>query len=210
MSLRVDFQPARPVWAVIGAHGCVLLAGGLCLAMPFFPDQALFTIYAREITHGAVLYRDLFDIKQPGIYGFYTLGGWLFGFNEVGIHLFELIYWIVFSSVVSRILRPYFQTWWGPTLIPVSTVAVYYGWADLSDLTQIEILVGFPLLLAWCLVDRADPRTSRAVTAYATAGLFAAAIVLLKYLYLPIALALLAYVIRRDHRRGIPPARIRR
>jgi hypothetical protein len=209
----VQAQPASsatPAWAAIGAHGCVLLAGGLCLAMPFFPDQALFTIYAQEIARGTVLYRDLFDIKQPGIYGFYALAGWLFGFNEIGIHLFELLYWIVFSILVSRVFRPYFLTSWGSALIPVFTVGVYYLWAGLPDLTQIEILVAFPLLLLWRVLDGADTRSSEAIVAYATAGLLAAVVVLLKYLYLIVALALLIVIVRRECRRGVPPARIHR
>ena len=37
----------------------VAVAGGLCLALPFWGDQALFTIYGRELTRGAVLYRDV-------------------------------------------------------------------------------------------------------------------------------------------------------
>src|SRR4029453_3997297 len=92
------------------ALGLVVLAGGLCLAMPFWGDQALFTVYARQLTQGAVLYRDIFDVKQPGIFLFYIMGGSLFGFTEIGIHLFELIYWLGFSVFALITLRPYFST----------------------------------------------------------------------------------------------------
>jgi len=78
--------------------------------MPFGSDQALFTLYGRQLAHGAVLYRDLFDMKQPGIFLFYTSAEVLFGFTEVGIHLFELAYWFAFSLFALVAVRPYFTT----------------------------------------------------------------------------------------------------
>ncbi len=192
------------------ALALVVLAGGLCLAMPFFGDQALFAVYGRQLTHGAVLYRDVFDVKQPGIFVFYAFGGLLFGFTEVGIHLFELAYWLAFSVFALVALRPYFTTRWGAPLVPVFTVVVYYLYAGLLDLTQIEILVAFPILLAWWLIDQAQPGTRRGLKRYAAAGLAAAAVILLKHLYILIILGFLAYTVVRSRRRGIPTADIRR
>jgi hypothetical protein len=74
--------------------------------MPFWADQGLFTLYGRELTHRAVLYRDVFDVKQPGIFVFYAIGGRLFGLTEVGIHLFELAYWLAISVFALVALRP--------------------------------------------------------------------------------------------------------
>jgi hypothetical protein len=178
--------------------------------MPFWGDQALFTLYGRQLTQGAVLYRDIFDVKQPGIFIFYALGGSLFGFSEVGIHLFELAYWLAFSVFALVALRPYFTTRWGPPLVPVFTVVVYYLYAAVLDLTQIEILVAFPLLVAWWLIDQAVPGTSRGLKRYAGAGLAAAAVVLLKHLYLLIILAFLAHAVRRARRSGVPSGDIGR
>jgi hypothetical protein len=202
--------PATPLWLDALALGLVILAGGCFLAMPFWGDQALFTLYARELTRGAVLYRDVLDIKQPGVFIFYAVGGWLFGFTEVGIHLFELAYWVAFSVFALVALRPYFTTRWGPPLVPVFTVVVYYLYAGLLDPTQIEILVAFPLLVAWWLIDQAVPGTSRGLKRYAGAGLATAAVVLLKYLYLLIILSFLVYAVLRSRRSGIPIADIRR
>jgi hypothetical protein len=187
----------------------VALLGGLCLAMPFFGDQALFTVYARQLTQGAVLYRDVFDVKQPGLFIFYALGGLLFGFTEVGIHLFELIYWLAFSAFALVALRPYFTTRWGALLVPLFTVGVYYLYAGLLDLTQIEILVAFPIFVAWWLIDQEGPETGSGLRRYAGAGLLAAAVVLLKHLYILIILAFLGYAVLRSRRRGIPIADLR-
>jgi hypothetical protein len=207
---RQTQHEAKPLWWNALALGLVVLAGGLCLAMPFGSDQALFTLYGRQLAHGAVLYRDLFDIKQPGIFLFYTSGGVLFGFTEVGIHLFELAYWFAFSLFALVALRPYFTTRWGAPLVPVFTVVSYYLYGELPDLTQIEILVAFPILVAWWLIDQAHPGTRTGVRRYAAAGLAAAAVVLLKHLYILIILAFLWYAVRRSWRRGIPIADIRR
>ena len=198
------------IWWNFLALSLVVLAGGLCLPMPFWADQALFTIFARELTRGAVLYRDLFDIKQPGIYVFYAFGGLLFGFNEVGIRLFELVYWLAFSVFALATLSPYFTTRWGAALVPVFTVVVYYLYAGLLDLTQVEILVAFPLLVAWFLIDQGDPGSRTGLTRYAAAGLAAAAVVLLKHLYLLIILAFLGYACLRTVRRGLPIAHVKR
>jgi hypothetical protein len=186
----------------------VVLAGSLCLAMPFWGDQALFTVYGRQLSQGAVLYQDVFDVKQPGIFWFYSLGGSLFGFTEVGIHLFELTYWLAFSAFSIVALRPYFTTRWGAALVPVFTVVVYYLYAGLLDLTQIEILVAFPLLLAWWLIDQAEPGTRKGIRRYAAAGLAAAAVVL--HLYVLIVVAFLVFTVLRSRREGIPSRDIRR
>ena len=191
------------------AMASVVLAAGLSLALPFWGDQALFTVYARQIAQGAVLYRDIFDVKQPGIFLFYLLGGSLFGYTEIGIHLFELLYWLAFSAFAMVALRPYFPSRWAAPLVPVFSVGVYYLAAGLLDLTQIEILVGFPLLLAWWLLDLADPRTARGHKRYAAAGLAAAAVVLLKHLYLLIVLAFVAQAAVRSWRRDASIADIR-
>jgi hypothetical protein len=113
---ELTVRPARsPRWLTALALTLVAVAGGLCLALPFWGDQALFTIYARELSRGAVLYRDVFDVKQPGIFVFYAIGGSLFGFTEVGIHLFELIYWLAFSVFALKSALALLRRTLGPT-----------------------------------------------------------------------------------------------
>ena len=178
--------------------------------MPFWGDQALFAVYARELTRGAVLYRDLFDLKPPGIFLFYAAGGLLFGFTEVGIHLFELLYWLAFSAFAIVALRPYFRTDWAAPLVPVFTVVVHYLRADTLDLTQVETLVAFPMLVTWWLTDQAQPGTRQGVTRYAAAGLATAAVIILKHLYLLIILAFLAYALLRARWQGVAAADFQR
>jgi hypothetical protein len=185
------------------ALALLMVAGSLCLALPFWGDQALFAVYGRELARGAVLYRDVFDVKQPGIFVFYAIAGSLFGFTEVGIHVFELLYWMVFSLFAVSALRAYFTTRWASSLVPVFTVVVYYCYAGLLDLTQVEILVAFPVLAAWWLIDGARLRDRRGVLRYAGAGLAAAAVVLFKHLYVLIVFGFLVYAVLRARRHGV-------
>ena len=114
----------------------------------FSGDQALFLIYSKAINNGAILYKDVWDIKQPAIFVFFLLGGKLFGFNEVGIHLLELIYWLGLSLIMIFGLRRYFINPLFALLTPLFTIGIYYSVSGSLHLTQAEALVCFPLFLS--------------------------------------------------------------
>ncbi len=120
----------------------------LSLRDAFSGDQALFLIYSKAINNGAVLYKDVWDIKQPAIFVFFLIGGKLFGFNEVGIHLLELIYWLGFSLIMIFGLRNYFKNPLFAVLTPLFTIGIYYSVSGSLHLTQAEALVGFPLFMS--------------------------------------------------------------
>jgi hypothetical protein len=92
---KVTSRGIRP--ADLGVLIIVAVLGLGHLAYPFGGDQALFVIGAWDLSQGAVLYRDFWDFKQPGIFAFYSAAGRLFGFDEVGIHAFELG-WMLMSG----------------------------------------------------------------------------------------------------------------
>lgn len=168
--------------------GLTALIGLIHLPYPFGGDQALFTIYARKLNQGAVLYRDLWDVKQPGIYVFYLLAGKLFGFTEVGVHAFELVYLICFSTVLIFCCRGYFRSWWAASLVPLFTVALYYGIADSNHLTQLEPLVGFPLFLSCYWISRAAQTEERPARLLVLSGFAAGLLAVFKLVLLPIPL----------------------
>jgi hypothetical protein len=186
----------------VAVFGFVVLVGALALAVPFWGDQALFAVYGRQLNDGAVLYRDVFDLKQPGIFAFYALGGRVFGFTEVGIHLFELLYWLAFAVFAVGALREHFASRWAAALVPAFTVGVYYLYAQMIDLTQIEALVAFPILAAWWLIDRFAYPGGGQTVAYSAAGALTAAVALGKHLYLLIIVGFLAYALLRARRHG--------
>ncbi len=126
----------------------------LGLREAFSGDQALFLTFSKGIDSGAVLYRDLWDIKQPAIFVFYLIGGKLFGFSEVGIHLLELIYWLTFSVIMAFGLRKHFANPAFAALTPLLTVGIYYSVSGSLHFAQVEVLVCFPLFLVVLLAQK--------------------------------------------------------
>ena len=125
----------------------VCLIAFLSLRDGFSGDQALFLIYSKAIGNGAILYRDVWDIKQPAIFVFYLAAGKLFGFTEIGVHLLEIIYWLGFSFLLIIGLKKYFTNPLFAVLTPLFTVGIYYSVSGSLHLTQAEALVCFPMFL---------------------------------------------------------------
>ncbi len=167
--------------------GAIALLGLLHLGYPFDGDQAFFTLGAQEINQGAVLYRDFWDIKQPGIFWFYALAGRLFGLNEVGIHTAELLLLLGFS----RFLQVSLRDWLGgvAAFTPLLTVGMYYAIATPWHLTQLEAFVGAPIFLVlWLLTQAAQGKGRWQRWRFFAAGLLGGVIVLFKSLLVLILL----------------------
>lgn len=127
----------------------IFLIGLINLPLPFWGDQAFYLIGAKEMNEGLVLYHDYWDIKQPGIFFFYLAGGIIFGFNEIGIHLFELLYWLIFAGVLIHFLLRFsiFKNELITYISPLIIVGSYYSFTSSAMFTQVEALVIFPLML---------------------------------------------------------------
>ncbi|MBL8816249.1 MAG: hypothetical protein JNL58_09475 [Planctomyces sp.] len=161
----------------------IAIAGITCLPQPFDGDQALFALGAEEWTNGSVYFRDFQDLKPPGIYLFYLVGGQLFGFDEKGIHLFELLWNLVFAWTVLRISAGWFDSPGFRCAAPLATCGVYYCIADTWHLTQIEWIVGLPLLTSLALLCPLQQKSGRSYLPYIAAGILGGLIGLFKPLY---------------------------
>ncbi|QEL13732.1 hypothetical protein [Limnoglobus roseus] len=185
------------VRSAIAILSVMVLAGWPAAGTPFRGDQALFAIFARELAAGAVLYRDYWDVTNPGIYAFYTAAGACLGFTEDGIHLFEWLYWLAFVAAVSEIVRrAYGLTRW--PLAPAVLVGIGYFWpacSDPSQLTKVEGLVAFPLVVA---IWAASRRTPRAAGLAGVAGGVVLAFKLLFGVCLAVGWGYLLYVVVRE------------
>lgn len=107
----------------------------------------MFLVYSQKIENGAILYRDIWDIKQPAIFIFYLVAGKFFDYNEAGIHLFEIIYWLSLALIMIIGLRNYFNKMLFAVLVPLFTIGIYYSVSGSWHLTQTEGLVCFPLFM---------------------------------------------------------------
>lgn len=176
---------AQVLVALVGL-GVVAVLGALRLGDPFHGDQSLFLQYAEAMRHGAILYADIWDNKQPGIFAFYLAAGSTAGFSEVGIRLFELVYQLVFAVVMVITLRAWLRTWWLAALAPIACIGAYYATTGTWHLTQTEFLVAFPLYVTLWLAA-APWRTARSRRlALLVAGVCAGIVIAFKLVFAPI------------------------
>ncbi len=167
-------------------------------------DQSLFVVIAQLVDSGKVLYKDLFDYKQPGIFLFYLLAGKTIGWNDISIHLFELGYWLIFSVVLILTLKQYslFRNEYFTGLMPLFIVGVYYCNANSFHLTQLEALISFPLFLIVWLLDRAYKVENRLFITYLAIGGLIGVVLLCKLVFAPIIFSFLLihliFVLRKN------------
>lgn len=168
----------------------IVLIGLVHLPFPFDGDQAFFRLGALEMQQGKLLYRDFWDVKQPGIFCFYFLAGTLFGFDEIGIHAFELIYMVFFSIILLLTLKSYFRHQIIASLVPLLTVGVYYAVSGAWHLTQVEALVGFPLFLClWLTFQGFKNEGKQRFILFLLSGFIGGIVLLFKLIFLLILLS---------------------
>jgi hypothetical protein len=160
------------------------------LPTPFHGDQALWMVYTRQIDHGAALYSDLWDTKQPLIFYFFLMAGRLFGFDEVGVHILEALWLLGTAAVLFVTSRWYLRSMWARLAVPALAVGLYYIATGPLHQTQVEALSGLPIFLAmWFALSPPDaPEPTRWRRTWA--GFFGSVAVLFKISFGPIVAAI--------------------
>jgi hypothetical protein len=181
----------KPLVVCTISIGIVTLLAFLHLPYPFGTDQALFTHFARAIAGGARLYVDVIDLKQPGIFAIYLFGGYLFGFDEIGIHTFDLLWTLGLAAVILWIAFARLSTIWLVGLAPVLCLGPFYGATWTSELTQTEILICLPIALALGLMIRASPNRRNCVGQTGLAGSLVVLVALVKLVLAVVPLAII-------------------
>ncbi|MBV9217280.1 MAG: glycosyltransferase family 39 protein, partial [Acidobacteria bacterium] len=178
----------------------VAIIGSLSLHETFSGDQALFMTYAKAIDHGAVLYRDVWDIKQPAVFSFYWLAGKLFSFDEVGGHLLELLYFCALALFLLLAVRKYFTRTWVALATPLLTLGIYYAVSQTLHFTQVEALASFPLFVSLWLCQKYLERPDKK-SLLILSGLFGGVAVSFKLLFIAIPLAFWIWTLFHCYRR---------
>ncbi len=129
---------------------CIAFLGVLHVFDPLSGDQALFLVGAERLHSGGVLYKDFWDLKQPGIYVLYCVAGVLFGFSQIGVHVADVCWQVIFAvAVICGLRRGLRDARWAAfaaVAIPGSYLAGSAPW----HLVQTEELAGLPLfLMVW-------------------------------------------------------------
>jgi hypothetical protein len=199
------WQRLSITWLDYGAIGMIGLLGILRLPEPLWGDQALFLLAGKAIQSGAMLYRDFWDVKQPGIYGVFTLAGAAFGFDEIGAHLFDGLWMLTLAIGLRVTLAQAFSRPWIGQILPWMTVGTYFAMIDARQQMQVESLVGLPLyFVVWCCLQatRQPDRQFRWLT---LAGIMGGIVLLFKLIYLPLLVAFwFIYLLHRVIRQKEP------
>ena len=151
----------------------------------------MFLIGAKEMARGAVLYRDFWDLKQPGIFDFYDVAGMLGGFTALSVHALELAYLLVFAGVLTYALSRSQTLAPAATLAPLFAIVPYYLVSGSPQQLQVEGLAGFPIFLSAWLACEGTQRSGRARdAAFLAAGFAAGCALVLKLVFAPLLIAL--------------------
>jgi hypothetical protein len=190
------------------AISTIFVLGLMRLPEPLWGDQALFLIGGEAIHNGAILYRDFWDVKQPGIYGLYALAGSLFGFNEVGIHLMDLLWMLGLALALRVTLAQAFSRPWIAQILPWIAVGSYFAAIDPRQQMQVESLVGLPMYLAVWFCLRATQQPDQRWRWLMLSGIMGGLVLLLKLIYLPLLVAFwfiyLVYCVMRRREAFLP------
>jgi len=179
----------------------IAVLGALKLAAPLHRDAATFLWMASQLDQGAVLYADVWDVKQPGVFLFAWLAGRLFGFTPEGLHLLELAWHLTFAVVAITALRPLLRHRWIAAVAPAAFLVPYYVFAEPHQQTQLEVLVALPLFAsAWFTAVGWRSAGSRAAGFFA-AGLAAGVATAFKHVLAPIPVIFLIAASVADFRR---------
>ncbi len=125
-----------------------LAAPSFCL--PFRGDEASYLTAAEALTHGRALYRDTWDVTNPGVFAWYALAGTLFGFTEDGVRLLDLLWQAGFALTLSAAVRRAYALPRLPVAPGVLVAGVYFlaGYSTAGHLARAEGLAVFPLFVA--------------------------------------------------------------
>jgi hypothetical protein len=156
---------------------CLILF--LYLPFPLGGDTAMFVYAAREMSEGARLYVDFWDMKQPGVYWFYQVGGEFFGFDSIGARAMEIVWMLALSVLLVYTLRPLLVVAGVAYLAPVVCLGLAYAQGYMYS-GQLELLISLPIVGVIACLTR-EPETERGrYVAYGLAGALTVVVAIFK------------------------------
>lgn len=180
-------EKARIALEVLAVVIVIGVLGWVNVPMPLHGDAALYQLGAKALAAGEMIYRDFWDLKQPGIYLFHWTAGSTFGFTESGLHAFELLYMLGLAALQLIVIRRHLALPWLAPAVPLLSIGAYYAISTEWHLTQPAVLLSAPL---FCLVALlAAPASAWRSTLAGAAGAVA---VLFKFAVAPVVLILFA------------------
>jgi 4-amino-4-deoxy-L-arabinose transferase-like glycosyltransferase len=96
---------SKPWWSEVLAAAVATLISLPVLSWPFAHDQSIFAAIAREMTEGAVLYRDVWEHKPPGVFCTYALAFLLIHDDLWAVHVMEILAVAMAAAGLARLGR---------------------------------------------------------------------------------------------------------
>ncbi len=149
---------------VCGAFFLVLLLGLPTLIVPLYTDATVFALGARTILSGGFPYRDLWDVKPPGIYFVYALAFIPFGQHMVSVRIFDLANTALAMGAIYLLGRRLFGERAG-VFAGCLYGATYLTRAGFDGLGQTESFLALPVVVA-VLLYRPDSRHNANAAAF--------------------------------------------
>lgn len=156
------------------------------LWQPFTWDQAVFALGADAMERGGHLYRDFWDLKQPGIFWFFLLARRWFGVREAGAHALEIAWMLVLAAAMQWQTRNWFRSPYTAAWCPLLVVGAYFTFCNDWHLLQVEGLVGLPLFLAVRAFVRDEPSRAASPPRAVAAGIAAGIVLVFKLALAPV------------------------
>ena len=122
------------------------------LSYPVGRDQSTYAVIAQGLLHGKALYRDIWDIKPPGIFCLYVPFVALVGNVWWLVGLVDILWLLAFSYVLFRFAQPFIGE-----MASALGVVVYACWhcrAGYVNAAQPEDFITLFVLLAYLLIPQ--------------------------------------------------------
>jgi 4-amino-4-deoxy-L-arabinose transferase-like glycosyltransferase len=166
------------------------------LGYVFGRDQAAFQYIGREWLRGSLPFRDMFEIKPPGVYAVHAISILLFGQRQWGIRILELAAILAMSWMLARSLRISGSRRGVAGILAILLAGSYYTLFDYWDSAQAEVWEATALVGAWLVAERVERPARRA----ALSGMLSACAFVIKFPACLLGLAIGARVVERAWR----------
>ncbi|HEV2492771.1 MAG TPA: glycosyltransferase family 39 protein [Terriglobia bacterium] len=164
------------------------------LSYPIFRDQATYCVISQGLLHGGKLYRDLWDIKPPGIFWIYEPIVKLFGPVMWSVGLVDILWLLALSWCIFRFAERTLGT--GAAVIAVAANTEFHCRTGYEVAAQADAFLVLFVLAAYLALGRAKQEHRWALGRAFLAGVLLAAAFWLKYnalVFLPL-LVLVPYL----------------
>jgi hypothetical protein len=167
--------------ALLALAGVLVFAAAHSLSWPYIHDSPLMLYAGWHLSRGGVPYRDLFDMNMPGTYFAMWALGAIFGWDDFGFRIFDLLCVSILATGTFVWLR---RCGRAPAVAASLLFPVWYLAAGPSTSMQREFLALVPLAVALGL---GESRLPSSVRSFGT-GLLAGVASLIKPQFLLLAL----------------------